>query len=305
MSRVFPTKVEATDWAAVQESKILKGDAHIYVDGLETVRRILLRYLEDITPGKKAAVNEANRIKTFMSDPDLNVHVRDLNKQLMAKWIRKRSGLVSGSSVVRECKTLSSIFNTAKNEWGAINDNPLEGVKRPKHNDARDHLITADEFAKIKAELRGNMNPESLKVRAFLAFAFAMQTAMRANELLGLTVDDIDGNVARIKDGKTGKRSAALSTSAVALIKPLMAYSKEMKFKTIFGMTSSQLDSNWRKLRNSAGLKHIMFRDSRHRAITDMAAKLSILELKRVVGNSTKLDLYFNKPVKDIADSLG
>ena len=73
-----------------------------------------------------------------------------------------------------------------------------------------------------------------------------------------------------------------------------------------FKLTPRQLDVHWRKLNKSAGIKDLHFHDTRHTAITNLARKLNVLELARMVGHKDLqlLQVYYNESAEEIAKKL-
>ena len=83
---------------------------------------------------------------------------------------------------------LSSLFETAKNEWGATNlSNPVSAVKRPRDGAARERRLTPVERHQLLSEAAKLAN--SL---IHLAILIALKTGMRQGEILKLQWDDID-----------------------------------------------------------------------------------------------------------------
>jgi len=74
----------------------------------------------------------------------------------------------------------------------------------------------------------------------------------------------------------------------------------------IFALTPSQLDANFRKLREAACIDGLTFHDTRHEAITRLARKLNVLELARMVGHRDlkMLQIYYNETAENLAVRL-
>ena len=137
---------------------------------------------------------------------------------------------------------------------------------------------------------------------AAIAFLFAIETAMRAGEICGLTAPDITGRVAHLPQTKNGrKRDVPLSRRALELLAYLPVDSA-----TVFGITSASLDALFRKTRDRASIENLTFHDSRHEAITRLAKKLNVLDLARMVGHTdlNELQTYYNESAADIAEKL-
>lgn len=73
-----------------------------------------------------------------------------------------------------------------------------------------------------------------------------------------------------------------------------------------FGLTASQKDSLFRKIRERAAIDGLNFHDARHTAITRLAKKLNPLELARMVGHKDlkMLLVYYNESADEIAKKL-
>jgi integrase len=61
-----------------------------------------------------------------------------------------------------------------------------------------------------------------------------------------------------------------------------------------------------RVARERAGIEGLTFHDTRHEAITRLAAKLNVLDLARMVGHRDikQLQVYYNAPAEEIAMRL-
>ena len=73
-----------------------------------------------------------------------------------------------------------------------------------------------------------------------------------------------------------------------------------------FELRESQVDSLFRKARNTAGLSGFTFHDTRHLACTRLARKLGPMELARMMGHKDlKMVMrYYNETAAEIAKRL-
>jgi len=99
-------------------------------------------------------------------------------------------------------------------EWDLYSGpNPMEKVKLPKVDNARDRFLTADEAQTLLA---------AVKKRSLMwhdISLVSLHTGMRLSEILGLRSQDVDLNNRVIHlDGKTGKRSIPMNDAAFATI---------------------------------------------------------------------------------------
>ncbi len=299
----FSTKAEAVAWAAKVELDIIDGKKGAIPD--KTFADLLTRYKNDISPSKRGARWEAIRIDKLSAMDIGKVRLDEIDSTHVTTWRNERLKDVSGSSVVREWKLLSSACNIAMREWKWLHANPFAGVKRPQENAPRDRLITDDEIERIlyACGYEYDLTPVTAYARVGAAFLFAIETAMRAGEIIGLTWADVnlDGRTARLRMTKNGTaRTVPLSSEAIRILEQLP------KADTVFGLTSPILDALFRKAKGSALITDVTFHDSRHLAITRLAKKLDVLDLARMVGHRDlkQLMIYFNPTAESLADKL-
>lgn len=298
-SKVFPTKQAAKEWAARQEFLILDAAAKPADHG--TFGDLLRRYAQEVSVAKKGERWETIRLNRIRKDDIAKIALADLTPAHFAAWRDKRLREVAPASVTRELQLMSSALNVARKEWGIIPANPISDIRKPQKPPSRDRLPTDDEIARLRHSAGDDLKHAT--ARAFHAFLFGLETAMRAGEIVGLTWDrvDLDTRVARLVHTKNGRaRSVPLSSEAVRLLQALP------RADPVFGLSSSQLDVLWRKLRDRAGVVGLTFHDSRHSGITMLAKKLDVLSLARMVGHSDirMLSVYFNETAEDMAKRL-
>jgi integrase len=176
----------------------------------------------------------------------------------------------------------------------------MEEVRKPSEPPPRDRLPTVEEMEKM--QLVAGTDLTKATARAYHAFRFACETAMRAGEIVGLRRSNIAGNVAHLPMTKNGSaRRVPLSTAALALIEALPPYDP------VFGLTSRQVDTLFRKVKKKAGIEDLVFHDSRAYAATMLAKKVDVLTLAKITGHrdlSLLMNTYYRESAEDIADRL-
>lgn len=303
-SKTFSTKREATFWAAEIEKEILSGKRGDIPN--KTFGELLQRYANEVSPKKRSHEWEVKRVKAFLRDPITDVMLCDLKPDNFASWRDRRLRSVSAGTVLRDWNLLSHAINIAIKEWRWLKENPLSFIKRPTQPLARDRIITDDELTRLLFALgydyEAQLNTASSRVGA--ALLFAVETAMRASEITGLTWDqlNIDKRTALLIETKNGsKRKVPLSTEAIRILRQLGS-----DYESVFQLKSSQIDSLFRKAKKMAMVEDLHFHDSRHLAITRLAVKLDVLELARAVGHKDirMLQIYYNKSAEELAKKL-
>ena len=301
-SATFPTKAEATAWAAQKETELrsLKGGVSL----THNVADVFDRYAKEVSVKKPGARWEKIRLTALSRMPLASVKLSDLTSREVAEWRDHRLTQVAPSTVNREMNLISHCFEIARREWRWIAASPTKDVSRPKQPPPRDRLITPDEQERVCFALgyvEGG-EVETIGHRVDLAFLFAIETAMRASEICGLTHLNVNGPVAHLPKTKNGtSRNVPLSKRALELISFL-----PKEGASVFNLTSRQLDSNFRKYRDRAAVENLTFHDTRHEAITRLASKLEVLELARMVGHKDikMLMIYYNETPEALADKL-
>lgn len=296
-SKVFPTKREAMDWAARQEHLITQGDK---IAAAMTFGEVMERYALEVSPGKRGHHWEVIRLRKLCRDPIASISLRDLGASDFAKWRDKRLREVAPASVAREMNLIGSVLTTARKEWELIPDNPLSDVRKPTEPPPRDRLPTADEMERMQFVAGDNLS--KVTARAYHAFRFGCETAMRAGEIVGLHWADIKGSVAHLPLTKNGlARKVPLSSAALALLDQLP------RCEQVFNLDSRQVDSLFRKVRKKAGIEDLVFHDSRAYAATMLAKKVDVLTLAKITGHrdlSLLMNTYYRESADDIAVML-
>jgi integrase len=301
-SQVFQNKLEAKNWAAREEASILNQEAQ---KSQVSFGKVMDRYAREVSPAKRGARWEQIRLEKIGRDTLAGISMADLNAGHLADWRDRRLREVSPASVNREMVLLSAVLTQARKEWQLIGENPMSDVRKPTKPAARDRRVSQDELERLKVSAGEDLTKTT--ARAFHAFLFAIETAMRAGEVVGLEWDkvDLESRVCHLPMTKNGtRRDVPLSQEAVRLLEVLP--SANQKKGSVFELSSSQTESLWRKIRDRAGVTDLHFHDSRHEAITRLSRKLDVLSLARMVGhrNLNQLMAYYNESAADLAKRL-
>ncbi len=309
-SASFPTKTEARVWAERVEDEMRRGVSASA--GTATLGDVMERFAREISPEREGARWEILRLKRMGRDKVARVRLDRLQPANIADWRDRRLTEVQGSSVRREMNLLRSVLEQCRREWRLIPSNPIDDVRKPKNPKPRDQRISERQVARICLALGFDTQaPEvrTMQHRAALAFLLAIETAMRAGEVLSLTWDQVflDQRYVHLDKTKNGDtRDVPLSRRAIELIE-LLEDARQDGDDRMVGLNKSQLDSHFRKGRDATGLKQITFHDSRHEATTRLAGKVKdVLTLARITGHRDPKSLltYFNPGASEIAEQL-
>ncbi len=310
-SATFKTKAEAVAWATAEEAKIMAGK----VTADHTVADLLRRYVTLVSPKKspRAARWEHNRVEALIRDePKLaEKKLIDVRAADWAAWRDKRLKQVAGSTVARDLNLFSACFMTAKREWGWIHESPISGVSRPKEEQPRSRRPTQDEIDRICHALGYDQDetPTTATARCGAAYLFAIETAMRAGEIVGIRREHVfrDKRYVYLPKTKNGTaRSVPLSSRALRIIEQLEPLADQFE-GTVFGLTSAQLDALFRKARYRAGVEGLTFHDSRREGLTRLAKKFNVMELAKISGHRDLRilqNVYYAPTAEDLAAKL-
>ncbi|MEO1538516.1 MAG: site-specific integrase [Pseudomonadota bacterium] len=298
-SKLFATRQEARDWGARQEHLILNKET---LDSRQTFGDLCLRFAREVSPLRKGEVWEGRRLKRFAADRIGAIAISDLTAAHFADWRDRRLLDVQPASVTREMNLMSSVLTQCRKEWGLISGNPLSDVRKPKQPPPRSRTATQEEIEALR--LCAGPNLGLAMTRAFHAFLFACETAMRAGEIVGLTWDRVflDQRYLHLPETKNGHpRDVPLSSEAMRLLKDLP------RADPVFGLSSKSLDALWRKLRDKAAVEDLRFHDSRRIATVKLSKKLEPLELAKVTGHrdlNMLLNVYYATQASTLAAKL-
>ena len=303
--KTFEARNDAERWARSVESEMDKGQ---FIDTHEaqrtTLRELILRYTQEVTPTMKSVTEDAYRLKALARRPIANWSLVNLSAARIAAYRDERLKQVSNGTVIRELAYLSSIINHARREWGINTTNPVQHVRKPTSPAGRTRKLSDDEKSKLLQALepKGRQNIWTKPV-----VVLALETAMRRSELLALRWENIDltRQTALLPDTKNGSpRTVPLSTTAVELLR---SQARNIS-GAVFPIKYFTLDAAFKRAVKRAGLQNFHFHDLRHTAITAMAEKLpNLIELSAVTGHKSlsMLKRYYHPSVEDLARKLG
>lgn len=306
-SGTFPTRQEAADWIAQREVDLIVATT----PGKESLVQAI-DHFEKMAPRSKA---DRLRLDALRRQEWARKPLADLTPADIAGWRDERAKVVKASTIRRELTGLRSVLEVARRELKWITVNPVKDVKRPPEPPARKRLISdAERDAMVAALGFDGATVETVKQECAVVFLLALETAMRAGEILALTPADVSykRRVAVLHTSKTGQgRDVPLSTRAVELLK--IAQAKQLLHRRrdrsgrIFHVDGPSLDAIFRRARKDAGLSGFVFHDSRATALTRLAKILQPLDLARMSGHSNLSELltYYREPAESIAERLG
>lgn len=267
---------------------------------------VMQRFADEVSPRRKGERWEVLRLAALKRQlPDKPAD--DVTPEDIGRWRDARLRSVSASTVNRELNLLGAVFEHARLEWRYVLRNPVRDVSRPTDPPHRKRLMTDAERDRLCLALGYTGPPvRTLSQQVAVAMLVALETAMRASEIIGLTWDRVHARHVTLRRTKNGDaRDVPLSSRAVALIEQMRGVHRTQ----VFTVDSKSRDALFRKARGRCKIVDLKFHDTRHTAITRIAQsrKLDVLELARMIGHRDlkSLMIYFNPSADEIAARLG
>ena len=306
VSKSFQTKEDAQRWARQIEAAIDKGSYTSITLAEKTLfKDVIERYIQEVTLQTRSMREDTYRLRALARHPIANLCMTALTPIKVAEYRDERLKLVSNGAVIRELSYFSSIINHARREWGINVANPIPLVKKPVSPQGRNRILTAGELERLYAALTPKIKSSNHWILPLTKFA--LESAMRKGEILGLRWEHIDlrKRTAFIPQTKNGEpRIVPLSSAAVQILKALPRNLQG----TVFPVTKCTLSAAIERARTKAKIDDFHFHDLRHMAITRLAEKLpNLIELSAVSGHKslTMLKRYYHPNPERLAQKLG
>lgn len=303
----FDTKAQAKAWAAKRETELREQSQGKLPD--HTLQSALERYMNEVSSKKKGARQEITRIEMIIRDfPKLCKRpMASITTDDFGEWRDIRLKVIASGTLRREVSILSVVYTAARKEWKWVTTNPLTDLRLPPMTPHRDRRISQDEADRMCQALGyiAGETPKTISQQIAVMFLLALETAMRAGEIRGLTWDRVflEKRYLTLSETKNGtKRDVPLSLRAVELIKSM----KGIDSKQVFTVHEATLVSQFRRCRIRCQIENLHFHDTRHEACTRLAQKLQMLDLARMIGHKDprSLMIYYNATATEIAARL-
>ncbi|MCL5980487.1 MAG: site-specific integrase [Gammaproteobacteria bacterium] len=301
--KTFRTKRDAEDWARQTEDEMVRG---VFIRRAPsqklTIAAALDRYLQEITPGKKAGGSQrrdhtsAKPLRERLGRYGLSA----LSTEVIGRYRDERLAEgKSGSTVRLELALLSHLFSVALREWSiGLPGNPVLQVRKPK-TVARDRRLHGDEEARLLHSVRQHGNP----ILAWVT-ELALETAARESEILSLHIPDVDliRRIALLRDTKNGEmRTIPLTRRAVEILEEaIRSYPREGTDLVFPGEPGREgqrrpytIGKVWQEAVKRAGLHGLRFHDLRHEATSRLVEMdFSDTKIRQMTGHKTAQMLF-------------
>jgi len=301
----FSSKTDAQAWARAIESAMDQG-SHQNTHSAKNIllKDLLQRYMEEVTPSKRGAKREAEGIQFMQRQKFAGYSMATLTPAIIAKYRDERLKTVAAGTIIRELSILSGIISHARKEWGLPTANPCALVRKPPTPQGRTRLLTADEEARLIAELQPIRKRTPWMVPLVM---LALETAMRRGELLSMRWENVNlqAQTALLPLTKNGTaRVVPLSKKAVAILEAL----PNSETGPVFPISYMVVNNCFVDACKRAKITNLRFHDLRHTATSKLAERLpNVIELAAVTGHQTiqMLKRYYHPKAEALAQKLG
>jgi integrase len=303
-SATFTTKRDAERWSIEVEREAERSDAGLTsaVRLDEPLVDLIARYRATILPLKRCSHKEGYILSALAAEAFSSLPASEIRPELIAKYRDRRLSEVTPSTLIRSLGVLSHVFETARREWGYDwLTNPTRSVRKPHPNTARSRRLEGAEEAALMVALRRSRNAQIVPISQF-----ALETAMRQGEILGLQWGHVDTarRLAFLPITKNGRsRHVPLTGRALEILGSQRSPEHERPFPS----TPSALQQAWRRSVRTASIENLHFHDLRHEAISRLFERgLSLPEVGLISGHTDPRQLlrYTHLRAQEIAEKF-
>jgi integrase len=333
VSKMFKTEKEAKVWSVETETAINRGtydfgdkikkessDADVVSTSM-TLESLFTVYFEKFAGGlKDGGRRDRQRIKPIVEYMG-SVKLIDLGRDKITEYVLKRLNTtgfrrktkISGETVKHEVNLIKRVFNVAIDLYNLTlpYGNPAvlprtSPVTKKLKGVSRDRILSDSEEVRLLAECSASRNSELLNI-----VQLAIETAMRKNEILTMTWDqiDLDRGVIDIPSdiAKTGdKRFALLTQTAVQILSKMKGAGSGSGL--VFESKYDAVQRCFTRACQRADIKDFRFHDLRHTAITRTHDRTGMQMLHLMVFSGHKstqmVKRYYTDNVDDVVSEL-
>lgn len=305
VSKTFTTRKDAEAWARMTESEM---ERNIYISRAEAEKATLMELIErfevEYIPTFSHPNKEISRLKHLKDSNLAHLSMSSIRAVNIHDYIQERQKEVSNKTISLELSLLSRIFNIAKSNWGMESlQNPVSYVSKPKLSKGRDRRLKDHEEEKL-------MGAGSLSLKPVISFA--LETAMRREEIASLSWEDINmekriAYLAKTKNGES--RTVPLSDKAINILKHSQPPKVVPISGKVFGLKADSISQSFKRACRKAKIDNLRFHDLRHEATSRFFEEtdLDVMEIKSITGHKTLQMLlrYTHLRADKLANRLG
>lgn len=286
----FDRKTDAKKWAAQTEAAIREGRHFRHSQARKhTLTETLERYIEDVLPRKPKSARTQEPQLLWWKDRIGHYVLADVTPALIVEHRDAFVRETSASNANRYMAALSHVFTVAMKEWGWIDDSPFRKISRLPEPRGRVRFLDEKERADLLEKCRESQNPNLYDV-----VVLALSTGCRKSEILNLRWPDIDlerGKLTLLDTKNKTPRAVPLVGYALERMKERSKF-RRVDTNYVFAYANlpkpADIDRDFARARDAAGLKDFRFHDLRHTAASYLAMNgATLAEIAAVLGHKT------------------
>lgn len=278
-SAYFDRKTDAQSWARSIETKIDEGKHPVGSEARKhSLGSLIDRYCLEVLPHKKSQRDQRQQLGVWKGLlGDLKLSELTANRLLNARGeIAQHKGRstdrISNASVNRYTAALHHVLETAVQQYGWLEHNPMKRLKKLKEPQGRVRYLDEDERTALLTACRKSQNPflETIVL-------IALTTGLRRSEILGLTWDriDLDTGLVLIEETKNGQRRSSHLIAPIVVRLAQLSGGQTVQSKFVFpgktGLKPIDITSAWQQAVRQSKLEDFRFHDLRHTAASYVA----------------------------------
>lgn len=314
------TRAEAEAWAQDLERSLRLGTYRSAADKSDPdamrLRKLIMRYMAEVTPKKKGAKQEMQRLRVWLRHPLADRKADSIEASEWAEYrdqrletISQRDKPVSPSTVRHELIAVSNVLEHARREWSLPIVNHIRTIKMPPAAKGREMTLTHAQYLALVDGMRRVKGPSYAA-----AIELARETGLRRGELLRLRWSNIklkpEGKeILIVSESKNGSgREVPLTLRALAILKDELHRPEVGDCLVFEGVSEDQLTRTTSSVASSEEVNAdgFCFHDLRHLACGHLAGKLQLHELAKVLGHKTLLMVmrYYQPRASDMTGKI-
>ena len=270
--KTFTKYLDAKQWLTETEHRIASGRRPEQLCADIQFDQLLDRYIQTHIPKLKSPKQElslARRVSVRLGRYACSA----ITNATLATYRDHRSSEVAPQTVKHEINLVRRVIKLAIAEWGlGLAEVPY--VRLPRLPIGRDRRLPSEEITALLSCLGDQMRD---------IVNFALETAMRRSEILGISPDDFDAQskTVTLRDTKNGRaRTIPLSCTALEIL------NRRTQNGTIFTMQPDSVSQAFRRACSKIQIKDYRFHDLRHEAISRLFERgLSVPQVALISGH--------------------
>ena len=286
----FERKTDAKIWAAQTEAAIREGRHFKASEGKRhTLADAIERYEREVLPRKPRTAPYQKPQLEWWRERLGRFTLADVTPALI---LERRAALVketSAGNANRYMAVLSHLFTVAMKEWGWVDDSPFRKIQRLTEPRGRVRFLDDAERKALLATCKESPNPNLYDV-----VVLALSSGCRKQEILNLRWRDVElqrGQITLMDTKNKTPRAVPLVGFALERMKERNRHRRadtDYCFPYPHMAKPADIDRDFARARDKAGIKNFRFHDLRHSAASYLAmGGASLAEIAAVLGHKT------------------